>query len=152
MNHLLTLVYHYDREKGLDKYNLFYSDNGRYRERWVVTSSHRLGQQKGDQHSTGGLLPSMLDVSFSNYFVKLAPWDSRHVRGVDGNFYQITPWDFKTKQGTRRAHFGIHLDINNNGTMGCIGMSRSEFAKFEKKAAQLRRGGLNKVPLLVFAS
>ncbi len=51
----LIFVSHGDREKGLDKYDLYLCDSEKgHLDHWVATSSHRLGQQKGDQHQRGG--------------------------------------------------------------------------------------------------
>jgi hypothetical protein len=71
------------------------------------------------------------------------------IKGVEGNFYKINPHEVKTDKGGVRGDFGIHLDANVPGSMGCIVMDRKNFDGFEKRMKSL---SLNELPLSVIYS
>ena len=132
---------HYDRDPGLDEYIMALTDEkeGQINE-WTVTSSHINGQQEGDQHQRGGLIPPVHHVkNLKKYEVMLIPEDSRQVKGVEGNFYRILPYEIETKSGGKRSALGIHRDANLPGSMGCIVMNQFNFDDFEETMAWVRK-------------
>ena len=54
-----------------------------------------------------------------------------------------------TDKGTIRGDFGIHLDGNVPGSLGCIVMSQDRFDEFESKMGVLKGKGLDSLPLFV---
>ena len=70
-------------------------------------------------------------------------------KGVEGNFYQILPFEVKTDKGGVRGDFGIHKDANAPGSLGCIVMSDKRFKGFEGKMKELSAEGIKDVPLFV---
>lgn len=138
---LLVLSGHYDRDPGLDQYllALLDQDQGQVNE-WLVTSSHVNGQQRGDQYRRGGLIPPAHHVqNLDKWLVNLSPEDSSHVKGVEGNFYRILPYEVTTQQGTKRSALGIHRDANAPGSLGCIVMNDYNWNDFEATMAVVRR-------------
>lgn len=82
-------------------------------------------------------------------FVITKPIDSRGVKGIDGNFYPITPTAIRTPVRTRSA-FGLHADKNIPGTAGCIGITDDEdWAKLQLKLKEIGASGVEKIPLVV---
>jgi hypothetical protein len=103
--------------------------------RWVATSGLGAYQNVGDwNHAGGGVLPAtyQLKASIPWYKVAVKPVDLSHVRGVEGNGYPITPFEFLTDKGTNRGDVLIHADANAPGTLGCIGVHKDEFEDFER--------------------
>ncbi len=103
--------------------------------RWVATSGLGAYQGVGDwNHAGGGVIPATyeLKTQIPWYRVAIEPVDLRHVKGVEGNGYPITPTNFVTDGGTERGDVLIHADKNVPGTLGCIGVAASEFADFER--------------------
>jgi hypothetical protein len=103
--------------------------------RWVATSG--LGQYQkigGWSKQGGGVCPAtyQCNPTFSNYWVQTAVLDLRHVRGVEGDGYPLTPFAVKTKEGVQRSDLLIHKDANVPGSMGCIVLPDDEFADFQK--------------------
>ncbi len=152
---LLTMCGHYDRDPGLDQYIMALVDEkqGQINE-WSVTSSHVNGQQRGDQHTRGGLIPPVHHVRrLDKWEVMLIPEDSRHVKGVEGNFYRIMPYEVTTKSGGKRSALGIHRDANLPGSMGCIVMDQRNFDDFEETMAWVRETiYVDRLPLFPFYS
>ena len=70
-------------------------------------------------------------------------------KGVEGNFYQILPFEVKTDKGGVRGDFGIHKDANVLGSMGCIVLTPERFQGFEKEVTQLAKEGKDSIPLFV---
>ncbi|MEM9510677.1 MAG: hypothetical protein AAGA16_23835 [Cyanobacteria bacterium P01_E01_bin.35] len=138
----LILSGHYDRDPGLDQYLLVLLANGKQINEWKCTSSHVNGQQRGDQHVRGGLIPPVHHIrKIDRYEVVLKPEDSRHVKGVEGNFYRILPNVVTTKSGNQRSYFGIHLDANVPGSLGCPVMNKFNFDDFEETIANIYKPG-----------
>jgi hypothetical protein len=151
----LILSGHYDRDPGLDKYllALIHTNRGHINQ-WGCTSSHINGQKQGQQHQKGGLIPPTYHCKgLTQYAVKLAPLDLAHQAGVRGNFYQILPFEVLTIGGTKRGDFGIHLDANTPGSLGCIVMDWDNFKDFEQQMSHLRLlEQINEIPLHCFYS
>jgi hypothetical protein len=103
--------------------------------RWVATSGLGMYQRIGGYNKQGGgICPaaSSCNPSFANHWVDVAPVDLRHVRGVEGNGYAMTPFKVRTKEGIERSDLLIHKDANVPGSMGCIVLPSDEFENFEE--------------------
>ena len=155
MSYLLVLSGHYDRDPGLDKYllALIHSVRGHVNQ-WSCTSSHVNGQKQGAQHQKGGLLPPTYHCRhLTQYQVVTIPLDLTHQAGVRGNFYKINPHEVTTNQGTVRGDFGVHLDANAPGSLGCIVMDWHNFQDFEAQIWTLRdKEKVQQIPLHAFYS
>lgn len=118
--------------------------------RWVATSSTGNKQGVKDWSVRGGVIPPTYELSGGPAFYSVAvnPVDLKHVKGVEGSGYPITPFEVKTKDGGTRSDLLIHRDANVPGSMGCIVLSDGEFADFEKTFRQ-QCNGQDRVKLLV---
>ena len=83
------------------------------------------------------------------YTVSTQPIPLDHVKGVEGNFYQILPFAVVTDEGGKRSDFGIHKDANAPGSLGCPVMSSDRFSQFEQAMRELRTQGISDLPLFV---
>jgi hypothetical protein len=103
--------------------------------RWVATSGLGAYQDVKDWNKKGGgVIPAtyQLENPIPWYKVAIAPTDLRWTKGVEGNGYAITPFEFTTNGGTERGDVLIHKDANAPGTLGCIGVSLQDWADFER--------------------
>jgi hypothetical protein len=141
MSYQLILSGHYDRDPGLDKYLLALIDGERgHVNQWSCTSSHVNGQKQGQDQQKGGLIPPTYHCKgLLQYAVDLTPLDLTHQAGIRGSFYKITPFEVITLNGTKRGDFGIHLDANAPGSLGCIVMDWHNFKDFENQMSHLRK-------------
>lgn len=148
--YVLVLSGHYDRDPGLDQYILALIDcrKGQINE-WRCTSSHANGQQKGDQHKKGGLIPPVHHVpKLKRWEVDLDPIYMPKHKGVRGNFYRILPFTVTTSKGGVRGDFGIHLDANAPGSLGCPVMNQYNWDDFEETIDYIRTRNIFKtIPL-----
>ncbi len=151
MGYLLVFCAHYDRDKGLDYGRLIleHIDRG-HQNIWKAVSSHRRGQGNESFHIWGGMLPPAYRCPLVTQLkVTTTPINLAHVRGVDGNFYPISPYEMKTDKGDKRGDYGIHLDKNHDGSLGCIVMNQKNFSDYQNTMTRLRAEGVNKLPLVV---
>jgi hypothetical protein len=94
--------------------------NGKFFNTLQATSSLPGRQFSGSWELKGGLLvPSANLPKGTNYSVSTQPLWMPDVKGVEGSFYQILPFEIKTK-GAIRGDFGIHFDARFPGSLGCI--------------------------------
>jgi len=103
--------------------------------RWVATSGLGMCQKVGDwSKQRGGVAPApyQCNPTFPNYWVDVSPVDLRHVKGVEGNGYPMTPFAVKTKEGVTRSDLLIHRDANTPSSLGCIVLPDGEFKDFEQ--------------------
>ena len=151
MHHFLSFTQHFDRDKGLDWGRL--SINSLILgviDIWIATSSHASKQYAESFHERGGMLPPPYRVpGLKFYTVSTTPIPMPGTKGVEGNFYQILPFEVTTDKGGKRSDFGIHRDANAPGSLGCIVMSSDRFEQFEKAMSKLRNQGIAKLPLFV---
>lgn len=142
---------HFDRDKGLDQGRLsLCSLSGGTENIWVAASSYSTKQYAESFHSRGGYLPPEYRVpKLKNWTVHTIPIDLTHVQGVSGNFYRISPHEVKTDKGGVRSDFGIHLDANAPGSLGCIVMNQERFASFQTNMFALRNNDIFEIPLFV---
>ena len=147
--YILVMAGHYDRDPGQDNFLLvlIHASKGLLNQ-WLCTSSHASGQQRGDQHVRGGLIPPVHHVpGLSKWEVDLDPIYMPHHKGVRGNFYKILPFKVKTSKGAIRGDFGIHLDANAPGSLGCCVMNRFNWEDFERTIAKLKaETNISKIP------
>ena len=145
---------HFDRDKGLDvgRLSICSIESGTI-QIWMAASSHSTKQYPESFHERGGYLPPEYRVpGLNNWTVDTRPVDLTHVKGVEGNFYRIEPFEVQTDRGTTRSDFGIHLDANAPGSLGCIVMSGDRFSSFEQWMKTLRMNSCKKLPLFVHYS
>lgn len=117
---------------------------------WKATSAGGTTQYRESFQVKGGLIPPQYRCkNLPNYTVMLKPLAMPYIKGVEGNFYKISPHLVNTDKGTLRGDFGIHLDANAPGSLGCIVMSKDRFTSFEQRMRELVAKGLIDIPLFV---
>jgi hypothetical protein len=84
---------------------------------YTATSSIANRQYRGSWTVKGGLIPPA-----DNYQVATDPIWMPDIKGVEGSFYAITPFEVQTS-GAVRGDFGVHFDANVPGSMGCVVLS-----------------------------
>lgn len=151
MSHFLFFSQHYDRDRGLDygRLSLNHLEKG-VLEIWKSTSSIASKQYPESFHERGGLIPPPYRCkNLDKYTVNLKPIPLPHVKGVEGNFYKINPHFVVTDKGGQRGDFGIHLDGNVPGSLGCIVMTEDRFSQFEFQMKELLNMKVESLPLFV---
>ncbi len=145
---------HYDRNQGLDYGRLSLNSLGTgVVNIWKATSSVASKQYPESFHERGGIIPPCYRCkNLDKYLVDTKPIALPHIKGVGGNFYKINPHFVLTDKGGQRSDFGIHLDANVPGSMGCIVMTKNRFDEFEKEIEELRSKGIQNIPLFVHLS
>lgn len=154
MSYFLVFSSHFDRDLGIDagRLVLHHTKLG-HQAIWIAYSSHNSGQDREGFHKWGEMLPPQYRVkNLPHYTVFTCPEDSRHVKGVEGNFYRINPYEVVTDKGGIRSAFGIHRDANAPGSLGCIVMSDDRFRSFEQQMKSLWLEGVSELPLIVVYS
>ena len=149
--YFLLFSSHFDRDKGLDqgRLSLNHLEQGTISV-WIASSSHENKQYRESFHSYGGYLPPQYRVrNLGKYDVDLNALDLKETKGVRGNFYRILPFEVVTDKGGTRSDFGIHLDADYPGSLGCIVMNKVRFNQFEKEMAKLREMKIYSIPLFV---
>ena len=124
---------------------------GRTHTVWIATSSVANKQKPEDFHQKGGPIPPEYRVpAIRSWEVDTAPLYMPKTKGVEGNFYKITPFNVTTNEGGNRGDFGIHKDANVPGSAGCIVMTPGErWDTFEKEMKRLFGLGYSRIPLFV---
>ena len=115
--------------------------------RWVATSGLGAYQNVGDwNHVGGGVIPAPYQLAnpIPWYKVAVTPINLANVKGIEGNAYDISPFEVKTDRGVTRSDLLIHRDANVPGSLGCIVLLGDEFADFERvyraETAKLPKG------------
>lgn len=146
----LVFSQHFNRDKGLDfgRLTLNHLTEGT-KKVWMATSSTANKQAAEDFHQKGGPIPPQYRCGIKNWVVSTKPIPMPQVVGVSGNFYKIDPHLVTTDKGGKRGDFGVHLDANAPGSLGCIVMEKTRFADFEKVMKELASDGVSKIPLFV---
>jgi hypothetical protein len=118
---------------------------------WVATTSLGTKQTPDGFHARGGPIPPEYRVpSIRCWDVLTTPIALPQVRGVEGNFYKILPFEVRTDKGGVRSDLGIHADKNVPGSMGCIVMSAGQrWDSFEVEMTKLRKAGITQLPLFI---
>lgn len=97
-----------------------------------------------------GRIPSCLQAKITNYWVTTEPVYLPKVKGVEGNFYPITPFTVSVS-GAIRSDLGIHADRNVPGSAGCLVINLEDHWKqFQSEMKILANQGIIKLPLMVF--
>ncbi len=150
-DYFLLFTQHFDRDNGLDYGRLSLNSlSGGTETIWKATSSTAAKQYPESFHVRGGLIPPQYRCKkLPNYTVMTKPIPLPHIKGVEGNFYKIEPHFVMTDKGTQRSDFGIHLDANYPGSLGCIVMSADRFSVFEETMSRLKADNVKEVPLFV---
>lgn len=141
----------FDRDRGLDYGRLSLNSLSRGTiDIWLATTSIASKQGRESFHQRGGMLPPQYRCpQLKNWLVEVNPIPLPHVKGVEGNFYRLLPYEVRTDRGGKRSDFGIHLDANLPGSLGCIVMSRDRFIGFERRMQDLAKAKLSQLPLFV---
>lgn len=140
----------FDRDKGLDYGRLSLNSLTQGTKNvWVATTSQANSQQPESFHQKGGPIPPQYRCKIKNWEVLTNPIPMPNLKGVEGNFYKIDPHTVTTDKGGFRGDFGIHLDANVPGSMGCIVMNRERFSDFESIMKKLANQGIKRLPLFV---
>ncbi len=98
-----------------------------------------------------GRIPSCSQVGINCYHVSTTPIYMPKVRGVEGNFYPITPFMVKV-DGHDRGDFGLHFDPvpGTPGSAGCIVIRNKEhWDKIQAALRAINAKGVNTIPLYV---
>ena len=156
----LIFSQHFDRETGQDygrlllkKMNFNTPSQSKELEIWIATSSHAALQDKEDFHQKGGLIPPAYRCpDLGSWTVETNPISMPNNKGVQGSFYKINPYLVKTDKGGSRGDFGIHLDANVEGSLGCIVMDERRFKIFENWMSKIKQEGFKELPLTVIYS
>lgn len=116
-----------------------------------IASSGLPNNQRYDCLSSVGVGPIPPDnmIGIDHYLVRTTPIYMPQVRGVEGNFYKISP-DMITIEKMRRGDFGVHFDANVPGSSGCVVLrTKVGWKAFEDDMRSLGGMGISQVPLLV---
>jgi hypothetical protein len=149
--YFLDFFLNFDRDSGLDQGRLClrHLEQGTLQV-WTATSSTSSKQERESFHERGGLIPPEYRVpGLKNWTVQTSPIPMPNNSGVAGNFYKIDPHSVTTDKGGVRGDFGIHLDGNLPGSLGCIVMNADRFKAFEVEIKKLANQGIKSLPLFV---
>lgn len=102
-------------------------------------------QQPGDQWARGrGPIPSGFD-----YRIPATPYHL-DTRGIEGDFFHITPDPVSDGAGGIRSELGIHFDANVPGSAGCIVLrNRGGWEAFCDRLSKIASQGIKSIPLSV---
>ena len=120
-------------------------------DRYIATSGCPGNQGQADQTAKGrGPIPRTDLAQIGSYFVATNPIDLAAVRGVEGDFYVISPGRVDLKSGQIRGDFGVHFDANVPGSAGCVVLETQEGWKgFQAQMKQIAAEGINQIPLFI---
>jgi hypothetical protein len=148
MTDIYTLKFTLDTDTSLDliEGTLKFYRNGELFNEYRATSSVAGKQANGAWKKRGGLIPPSTEIA-KEYLVDVKPIYMPKVKGVEGNFYVISPYSVPTEGGVTRGDFGIHFDANVPGSLGCVVLrTRRGWEAFQRDIAAT---GLKQVPLVV---
>jgi hypothetical protein len=119
--------------------------NGKPSKSWRSTSSLPGRQYRYSWRERGGVLPPD-----EPYQVETTPIYMPQVRGVEGNFFRILPFEIQTV-GDLRGDFGVHADRSVPGTLGCVGiledLSPDPWDEFWMMMKVIAGEGIKTIPL-----
>lgn len=96
-----------------------------------------------------GRAPSCKQANISNYSVATKPLSMPNTKGVNGNFYAITPFMVEVN-GSPRGDLGIHRETNVPGSAGCLVITIPDhWAKFELAMKSLLDAKILSIPLFI---
>ncbi len=83
------------------------------------------------------------------YQVITTPIDLRGTKGVEGNFFPITPHFVDSGVGVR-GDFGIHFDANVPGSSGCIVLKTQRgWLAYQRDIKAIADEGIDEIPLTI---
>jgi hypothetical protein len=166
--YLLKFVLNTDNSSGLIVGSLRLLKDDVVVNEYKTTSSHIGNQYDGSWRRKGGLIPNtrvLKQCKGENAFyeVNLNPISMPYVKGVNGDFYPITPFDMTLDNGVVRGDFGLHCDKYNDnqgfpadmpksgvGSLGCIVFQTGRgWIAFKRDIKLIKSEGINSVELLV---
>ncbi len=111
---------------------------------YAATSSIAGRQYRGSWELRGGLIPPG-----EGYQVATAPLWMPDIKGVEGSFYAISPFEVQTV-GALRGDFGVHFDANVPGSMGCVVCSTQKgWDAFRRDMKSIHAQAVDYLPLVV---
>jgi len=112
---------------------------------YLATSGCTGWQQENDQWVRArGPLPEGF-----NYKIPTTPY-WLETRGIEGNFFHITPDPVSDGEGGIRSELGIHFDANVPGSAGCIVLrNRGGWEAFCHRLSEIAKSGIESIPLSV---
>lgn len=118
---------------------------------YIATSGSVGNQDRGDTDKKArGAIPATNEVGLKSYWVETKAIPMPHVKGIEGNFYAIKP--FEVFVGVvQRGDFGIHADANVPGSAGCIVLppKGNGWKVFRERMAAIAKEGVSRIPLQV---
>lgn len=117
---------------------------------YVAASGSPGSQSTNDITARGrGPIPPMIDIDIPYYTVSTTPLYMPKVKGVEGNFYQISPYAVQIGN-VSRGDFGVHFDKNVPGSAGCVVLRTAlGWKAFEDDMKTFSDGDIRQVPLIV---
>lgn len=114
---------------------------------YIATSGVAGYQDDGDWIHRGRGLIVPDEVTRKTYQVSTTPVYLPEVKGVEGNFYPITPFLVNSGAG-QRGDFGIHFDANVPGSSGCIVCrTKRGWTALERDIKAIADRGIKQIPL-----
>ncbi|MGL4835262.1 MAG: hypothetical protein ACRCXH_12685 [Shewanella sp.] len=111
---------------------------------YSTTSSFPGRQYNKSWELKGGLIPPG-----DFYTVDTTPIWMPNIKGVEGSFYAIAPFEVKTP-GAVRGDFGVHFDANAPGSLGCIVLSTQRgWDAVRRDFKAIAEQGISRIPLSV---
>lgn len=95
-----------------------------------------------------GPLPPTSEIAPRHWTVSTLELSLPHVRGVEGGFYQISPFSIKVGS-VSRGDFGCHNDAGGFGSLGCLVFPHDHWLQFRMSMKSFRAAGYQSVPLFV---
>lgn len=107
-------------------------------------------QKQGDWRvKRRGYIPPSKQIIPQRWFVSTQRLWMPNVKGVEGSFYAISPFQILLP-GVARGDFGIHFDANVPGSAGCIVIRQQDhWDLFRNQIAAFRADGIQQIPLFV---
>ena len=125
------------------------TDKNKIYDQYIVTSGYPDFQAADDEAKTGGPIPEASLVGLDHFSVSTTPNYEPGEEGIRGNFYPVLP-ETVNIAGTERGEWGVHLDADSPGTLGCLGFKNpTPWEAFQKLMENLKEAGIKEIPLLV---
>jgi hypothetical protein len=122
-------------------------EDGKVVNAYIATSGSPGNQDDGDwqKRGRGPIVPD--EVTRKEYKVSTTPVYLPAVKGVEGNFYVISPHLVNSGAG-QRGDFGIHFDANFPGSAGCIVLETPRgWQAFQRDMGKISVKGIKSISL-----
>lgn len=118
---------------------------------FIATSGCSGWQFKGAwRHKGKGCIPKPIDTGIDCFTTSTMALWLPNVKGVEGSFFPIAPFQVKLSGGVTRGDFGIHFDANVPGSAGCIVIrNQPDWTRFLSQMKDFNRMGVKAIPLQV---